>query len=154
MVTETFDSFPRGSWNGGQTAVGVISGTTYIGAASPIGGSGGTGNFPSAVNTYLTLPTTECYLGFWWSAGNADNNVQLLDASDNVVATFTAADLVANLGSCPNDYCGNPNLNFAVPNELFAFVHLRLPSGFNKVHFYGTGFEFDTVTLSIDVPTR
>jgi hypothetical protein len=80
--------------------------------------------------------------------------VQLLDAADNVVATFTASDLVANLGACPNDYCGNPNLNFAVPNELFAFVHLRLPSGFNKVHFYGTGFELDSITLSIESPTR
>ncbi len=154
MVTETFDSFPQGWWNGGQTAVGVISGQTYIGPAGEIGGSGGTGNFPTGVDTVLTLPTTECYIGFWWSAGNSNNNVQLLDASDNVLATFTAADLVANLGGCPNSYCGNPNLNYAVAGELFAFVHLRLPSGFDKVHFYGTGFEFDTVSVSIEVPTR
>jgi hypothetical protein len=154
MVTETFDSFPQGWWDGGQTEVGVISGQTYIGAASDIGGSGGTGNFPTAVNTYLTLPTTQCYIGFWWSAGNPNNNVQLLDASDNVVATFTATDLVANLGTCPNAYCGNPNRNLAVSNELFAFVHLRLPSGFDKVHLYGQGFEMDTVSFSIEVPTR
>ncbi len=154
MVTETFDSFPQGWWNGGQTAVGVISGQTYIGPAGEIGGSGGTGNFPTGVDTVLTLPTTECYIGFWWSAGNANNNVQLLDASDNVLATFTAGDLVANLGACPNAYCGNPNLNYAVAGELFAFVHLRLPSGFDKVRFFGQGFEFDTVSLSIDVPTR
>jgi len=154
MTTETFDSFPRGQWAGGQTAVGVITGDTVIGEAGIFGGSGGIGNVVTARNTLLTLPTTECYVGFWWSAGNADNNVQLLDANDNVLATFTAADLVTNLGACPNDYCGNPNFNFAVSNELFAYVHLRLPSGFNKLRFYGYGFELDSISLSIEVPTR
>jgi hypothetical protein len=154
MTTETFDSFPRGLWDGGQTAVGVITGDTVIGQAGIFGGSGGTGNVVTAVNTLLTLPTTECYVGFWWSAGNADNNVQLLDANDNVLETFTAADLVTILGACPNDYCGNPNFNFAVSNELFAYVHLRLPSGFDKVRFYGYGFELDSISLSIEVPTR
>lgn len=31
---------------------------------------------------------------------------------------------------------------------------LRLPSGFDKVHLYGQGFELDTVSFSIEVPTR
>ena len=154
MTTESFDSFPRGQWAGGQTAVGVITGDTVIGEAGIFGGSGGTGNVVTARNTLLTLPTTECYVGFWWSAGNADNNVQLLDASNNVLATFTAADLVTNLGACPNSYCGNPNFNFQVSNELFAYVHLRLPSGFDKLRFYGYGFELDSISLSIEVPTR
>jgi hypothetical protein len=156
MAVETFDNIPTGTMPqaGQMTNVGYLSGITGVYAATTVGGSGGVGNFPSAVDTWLTLPTTECYVGFWWSAGNADNHVDLLDANNNVLANFNAADLVTALGSCPNSYCGNPNDGYQVPNELFAFVHLRLPTGFQKVHFYGTGFELDNITTSISVPGR
>jgi len=156
MAVETFDNIPTGTMPqaGQMTNVGYLSGITGVYAATTVGGSGGIGNFPSAVDTWLTLPTTECYLGFWWSAGNADNHVDLLDANNNVIANFNAADLVTALGSCPNAYCGNPNDGYQDPNELFAFVHLRLPTGFQKVHFYGTGFELDNITTSISVPGR
>jgi hypothetical protein len=156
MVTETFNDIPTG-WqpeSGQMTAVGYLTGRTYVAPAGPVGGSGGTGNFPTTVDSTLTLPTTECYLGFWWSAGNANNHVELMDDSNNVLASFSAADLVTALGNCPNDYCGNPNFSFQNGNELYAYVHLRLPSGFQKIHFYGAGFELDNITVSVSVPGR
>ncbi len=152
MVTETFDNIPAGWMSDQMTDVGFIQGSTYIGPAGDVGGSGGTGSFPSAVDTTLTLPTTECYLGFWWSAGNAQNYVELMDAAGNVLASFSASDLVNDLGGCPNAYCGNPDHGYGAPGELFAYVHMRLPTGFQKVHFYGQGFEFDNVSISISVP--
>ena len=156
MLTETFDNIATGwmPYGGQMTAVGYLTGTTYVAPASPVGGSGGVGNYPTTVDSYLTLPTTECYLGFWWSAGNSNNNVDFLDSNNNVLASFNANDLVAALGSCPSDYCGNPNDGFQNGNELYAYVHMRLPSGFNKVHFYGAGFELDNISFSVSVPGR
>ncbi|MEN9608536.1 MAG: hypothetical protein RLZZ06_467, partial [Actinomycetota bacterium] len=155
MATETFDNVAAGGWiNDQMTNVGYLSGTTAAFPAGVLSGSGGTGNFIAAVDTYLTLPTTECYIGFWWSAGNAANYVDLLDGSDNVLATFNASDLVNALGGCPNPYCGNPNMNYGNGNELYAYVHMRLPTGFQKVHFYGQGFELDTISTSVTVPGR
>jgi len=154
MVTETFDSIPTGWASDQMTKIGYMSGSTYIGSAGPIGGSGGTGSFPSAQNTYFTMPTTECYIGFWWSAGNAQNYVELMDSNNNVLASFSASDLVNALGSCPNSYCGNPNDGYQNGNELYAYVHLRLPSGFQKAHFFGTGFELDNISISVSIPDR
>jgi hypothetical protein len=158
MATETFDNVPAGNgWMTDQmTNVGFLTGDTAAYAAGILSGSGGVGNFISASDSYLTLPTTECYIGFWWSAGNAANYVDLLDDSDNVLATFNASDLVNALGGCPNPYCGNPNIHSGNNNgnELYAYVHMRMPTGFQKVHFYGQGFELDTISTSVTVPGR
>ena len=158
MATETFDNVPAGNgWLPDQmTNVGYLSGYTAAYPAGVLSGSGGVGNFISASDSYLTLPTTECYVGFWWSAGNAANFVDLLDDSNNVLATFNASDLVNALGGCPNPYCGNPNIHdgYNNGNELYAYVHMRLPTGFQKVHFYGAGFELDTISTSVTVPGR
>jgi hypothetical protein len=154
MVTETFDSLPVGWMTDQVTNVGFMSGTTALSRASSVGGAGGTGIYPSAVDTYLALPTTECYLGFWWSAGNSNNHVDLLDDGNNVLASFDATDLVNALGGCPNPFCGNPNDGYQNAGELYAYVHMRFPTGFQKVHFYGSGFEFDNVSTSVTVPNR
>lgn len=151
---------------------GTFSGVGWIQSAGVYGGansnSGADGRHASADNDtiILTMPSSSDYryLGFWWSGGNTDNYVDLVDNGE-VVATFQVdgpgeqdlAGLVASFGPCGentnNGYCGNPNYSpRAVMGELFAFVHLRYPPGFDQVHFRGFGFEFDNVTVSQTVP--
>jgi hypothetical protein len=102
------------------------------------------------------------YIGFWWSAGNAPNIVRLI-RSGTVEAVFTTTNLLNQLGSAPAspvaDYFGNPssgqNSDTTTSNgwnEPYAFIHLRLPTGFDTVQFIGTGFELDNVTLRQNVP--
>jgi hypothetical protein len=160
MTTENFDGeeFALGSNSGGTAAIGTISGTYYMQPANVYGGSGGTGKYPTPTGAGFTvnLTTEQKYLGFWWSAGSADNHVQLLDANDHILACFDAVDLVNTLGTASNysDYLGNPvNRNWAAA-EPFAFVHLRLPTGFAKVRFYGAGFELDSISVSQTVPSN
>lgn len=179
IQVENFDSRTGVSFT---SPAGTFSGTGSIGNAGVYGGAGGAGKFPTASDIVLTMPTTSDYryVGFWWSAGNTNNHVDLLDINNNVLATFTVdlagstEDLQGVVGSCGgassannynnNGYCGNPNLTIGgttyttrqVPTEQYAFVHLRYSpasgEGFRKVRFRGTGFEFDNLTISQTVP--
>ena len=144
----------------------------YFFPADRWGGAGGTGQYAAAGEILLTISDQSDYryLGFWWSAGSIGNDVQLLDADDNVLATFTVDNTDPNseedlLGVTADDaYTHNPNHNVCDqysgwPNcwetwEKYAFVHLRYPPGFRKVRFVssGNGFEFDNVTISTEVP--
>ena len=148
------DNFPSGVQGDVQTDIGLMTGTTYVAPVNIFGGAGGTGNYLGAADTTFTFPRLHCYLGFWWSAGNSANYVEFIDASDSVIATFSASDLVRDLGACPNDYCGHPELGFANGNELYAFVNIRIPAGFMKVRLFGTGFELDNITTSVSIPQR
>ena len=179
LQVETFDSLSTCnscSFNFTGNA-GSFSGTGARFNAGVYGGAGGTGRHPTAGDLYLTMPSTSDYkyLGFWWSAGNTANQVDILDINNNVLATFmvdlanSTEDLQGVVGSCSgatplnNGYCGNPNLTIngttygsrQVPTEQYAFVHLRYEPGFRKVRFRGNaqgGFEFDNVTVSQTAP--
>ena len=171
LQVENFDSRSTVAFTSGA---GTFSGSGTLSDAGVYGGAGGTGKFPTAANMVLTMPNTSDYryVGFWWSAGNSNNHVDILDINDNVLATFTVdianstEDLQGVIGSCSganplsNGYCGNPNLTIRgttyasrqVPGEPYAFVHLRYEPGFRKVRFRGTGFELDNVTISQTSP--
>jgi hypothetical protein len=172
LQVENFDSRSSVTFT---SDAGTFSGSGSMSTnANVYGGAGGTGRFPTAANMVLTMPNTSDYryVGFWWSAGNSNNHVDILDINDNVLATFTVdianstEDLQGVVGSCSgatplnNGYCGNPNLTIngttygsrQVANEPFAFVHLRYEPGFRKVRFRGTGFEMDNVTISQTSP--
>lgn len=159
----------------------VCSTVTDIFDANYYGGAGGTGkgaalgtngsctNRVGGVSLALpnvagVTPTTNIYryIGFWWSAGNAPNIVRLIK-SGSVEATFTTTNLLSQLDSAPSspvaDYFGNPssgqNSDTSTNNgwsEPYAFIHLRLPTGFDAVQFIGQGFEFDNVTIRQNVP--
>ena len=143
---------------------GTFSGIGLILNANLWGGSGGTGMFAAADNDeiVLTMPGTSDYkyIGFWWSAGNAPNDVELV-SEDGSSVTFSVdsgtENLQTHVGNCRlnpgvTDYCGNPNFPGEVTDEPFAFVHLRYEPGFREVRFSGAGFEFDNVTVSMEVP--
>ena len=150
MVLENFDDFDPGSMTG-DSAVGNWAGSLSISDANDYGGAGLTGRFATAVDATLTLPNVERYVGFWWSAGNSENYVELLDDS-GVVATVSAAEIAAQIGACDglNVHCGNPN-NGSNTGETYAYVNLRYPAGFSRIRFYGAGFEFDNLAISESV---
>ena len=174
LAVETFnnrDLTSNGTFNFSGDA-GAFSGTGWIQASGPYGGSGSSagtvGRFATANNNTITLTMPDSsdyrYVGFWWSGGNSENYIDLIEADGSVGASFqvdapnTTEDLAGIVGSCgpnppTNGYCGNPNYSpRAVPGERYAFVHLRYPPGFRQVRFSGAGFEFDNVTVSITVP--
>ena len=163
-----------------NTTYTVCNTVTDMFTANYYGGAGGSGNgFALGANNGCTVggvslslanvsgvtPTTNVYryVGFWWSAGNAPNIVRLI-RSGTVEAVFTTTNLLNQLGSAPStavaDYFGNPSsglnsdttINQQGWTEPYAFIHLRLPTGFDTVQFIGTGFEFDNVTLRQNVP--
>ena len=146
--------------------VGTLSGTGTVYRNDYVwGGAGGTGGFPQAGNLLFNLTNTQRYVGFWWSAGNSDNTVTLLNSSGATLGSFTTADLLTALGgSCGgavdgiDPYCGNPNTSAdptqASANEPFAYINIRFADGFQQVRFSGAGFEFDNVSFSQTVPPR
>ena len=147
-ITTTFGTFQRTANASGNHIV--------VAAAGVYGGAGGTGRFITAVNTTLFLTTTQRYIGFWWSAGNSVNSVEIQDSNGNVLESFDAGTLVTALGSCPaSAYCGNPNYTpLQNTGERYAYVHIRRETGFNRVRFSGSGFELDNVSVSETVPER
>ena len=159
IITEDFDAFVPGGqiYAPTTTAIGDFEGAISVYAASPIIGAGGVGNgiqIPEYNPATFTPHGNTCnrYLGFWWSAGNATNYVELLDGRGTVLARFTAADLYADLNG-KSDYFGNPLDQTQVPNEVFAYVNIRYPAGFSKFRFSGTGFELDNISMSVDNQT-
>lgn len=173
--------------NANQTVpLGTASGTFNNSVFSVFGGAGAVDRYPAINSTTgwtITFTNTQRYIGFWWSAGNNDNNVQLLDANGNALLSpvFSTAGVVRTVlegNACPGfsegafpdgtvtgttwrRYCGNPNTRYLPGGngeryiaEPYAFVHLRYSNGFRGIRFYGTGFEFDNVTVSETVPTE
>lgn len=192
--------------NGTVTALGANGNQTYNFVNSPVavvsgagwyGGSEGSGSFasvgtsqnqnsdPNVGGIQIDLldrengDDTYRYVGFWWSGGNNPNIVRFLNEGV-VQATFSAANLVAQLGTPVSgtcgDYFGNPSRQFnsdgttpasgatcpsfsgtvtrggAGSNEPYAFIHLRLSTGFDAIQVIGRGFEFDELTIRQFVP--
>jgi hypothetical protein len=88
----------------------------------------------------------------WLSALDADNELQFYDGT-TLLYTFTAAQLIAKMGACPNGsnlFCGNPN-NGEDTNEQFAFLNFYDEGGtFTKIVFTepdASGLESDNHTV-------
>jgi hypothetical protein len=103
-----------------STAIGTYEGTSAdpfeIISADQYGGAGGSGNYfavgsetgsPGVDAVTLDLSSENNYFGFWWSAGDVNNSITLLQ-NGTVLATFTTAELVALL---PKLLCDNRNGN-------------------------------------------
>lgn len=153
------------------------SGTLSLVAANVFGGAGNTGNYAqpgtneSTSAWTITFTNTQRYVGLWWSAGNAANNLQLQDANGNnllspVFTTAAVQTTALDGNSCPSTrptaaqitdapwrgYCSNPNSGTTYVAEPYAFIHIRYETGFRKLKFWGTGFEFDNLTFSETIP--
>ena len=143
-----------------------------LGSTTPGSNIGGASFNLANIAGVSPADNTYRYVGFWWSAGNAPNIVRLMN--DGVLqATFTTASLISQLGAAPssvtsNDYFGNPNTQFnsddspcpsgntcvgGGEDEPYAYIHLRLSTGFDQIQFAGNGFEFDSISIRRFVPS-
>lgn len=171
--TETFNELTPGNYDGKTVTTdfgtngaitGTLTGNYQISAANQYGGAGGTGNyavtFDHSIGYTLTLDNTATgggvnYFGMDLTALDGGNNLSFYNGN-SLVATYTPADLISALGSCPSGYCGNPSTAFKNQDgsEQFAFVNFYDQTGtFNKVVFteganYGGGYEADNFTVA------
>jgi hypothetical protein len=168
-VASTSLSTHDAAWYGGAGGTGKFASVTTSNSATSIVGAFAI-DLPD-ISGVSPADDTYRYVGFWWSGGNSPNIVRLVN--NNVVeATFTTVNLLAQLGTAPNpradnDYFGNPNTQFnsddnSCPSgntcgqaggwEPYAFIHLRLSTGFDQIQFAGKGFEFDSISIRRFVP--
>lgn len=192
-VVETFDGFTPGqpcptTWptvgtitvtgsgygcriNNADAFGGATRGATATAVTRPSGS--GTPYVSVGSNSTVTLSLTqaETYLGFWWSAGDANNSIKLYTGgtSGKLVGTFSTASLVAMLNNGSGsiqaldgssyatcNYYGNPVRTTSTcggGREPFAYVHLVATGGLNFdtiVFSQGSsgGFEFDNMAIS------
>lgn len=100
--------------------------------------------------TTLTLNTNSGYFGMWWSAGDASNVLDFYNGN-TLVAQFTTASLLSQLGSA---YDGNPRNTSLDSSEPFAFINFYADANttWNKIVLTNsntTGFESDNYTSRV-----
>ena len=164
-LSGTNRGIPQAGWYGGSGGAGKFA---SIGASNQtnVGGIA-----IELLNIPGTADDTYRYVGFWWSGGNSPNIVRLVN-NGQVTASFTTVNLLAQLGTAPNprisnDYFGNPSSSFdsdssSCPTgntcgasgngEPYAYIHLRISTGFDEIQFIGRGFDFDTIAIRRFVP--
>ena len=172
--TETFNNMSTGDYTTASTPIttnfgtygaitGSISGNYTISPATQWGGANGTGNYIvtySSAGYTLNLNSTISptggvnYFGMELMSLDAGNNVSFYNGN-TLVATYTPANLISALGSCPSSYCGNPNGPWQGANgtQQYAFINFYDTAGtFNKVVFTETpqvgGYEADNFTVA------
>ncbi len=165
--TESFNGFSLGNLaSTGTFGVGAFTkantGNAVVTANDVWGGSGS--QYLSIINSgsvSINLTDPSRYVGFWWGAGNANNNVTIYGTcggNEIQLATFTAQNVINLLaGSTVNAVDGN-NYNTSLykrsnaANEPFAYINLELDDPtiyFTRIVFGGSGFEFDNITTSV-----
>jgi hypothetical protein len=134
-----------GAWTvEAQNEYGGVAGHPY----PELFGDGSSSGNPQ--NYTLTLASTGVpginYFGIWISALDPYNDLKIYDGS-TLIAEFDSPILLADLGTCPNAYCGNPTTQFHGDDsgELFVYVNVfDLDGTITNVEFYdsgSTGFE-------------
>lgn len=175
-ATETFNGLSTGALNCSPAqplAIGscsAASGASII-AFDQYGGAGGTGKYLGVNRGAVTienLPNPRRYLGFWWSAGDATNQIRFYDQDDNLLATFTTSTLTGLLSGTgtlttlgggsynKSAFYGNPNPPAGRnTGEPYAYVNLILSgtsARFAKIVITGTSgtstFELDNVSVA------
>ncbi len=169
-VTETFNSQPIGNLaSTGNWAIGSYSAATgaKVSASNPYGGANGT-NFlePKSGGVTVTLSKPATYIGFWWSAGDASNYMELYDKDGNKLFEFNTSMLTTLLKNDAtttvtatdgnsyktNLYYGKPPGRTQTPGEAFAYVHMALTGNtsvaIEKLKVYGSNFELDNISVA------
>lgn len=176
-IVESFDNTSANLGASGTLAMGSYT-TSSSRAARPAadqyGGAGGIGRYLAVKGDVITMTLTgdQKYLGFWWSAGDATNNIKFYDRNNNLLASFTTSTLMTFLDrtTAPSwvtaidgnqypkaSYYGNPNPpKNRNSGEAYAYMNLILegtPLLFGKVEISGSNFELDNfaVVRNLDV---
>jgi hypothetical protein len=165
-ATEDFNNLSLGGHSGpGTLGVGNYTGSFQVVAAEQWGGANSS-KYPTNPSGFdITFTTAAQYVGFWWSAGNSGNQVDLYSGGSQVAhfdssyissylnngsGTVTALDGTTYNTSA---YYGNPNQSSpgGHSGEPFGYINLFARNGagyFDRIAFSGGGFEFDNVTAS------
>jgi len=142
---------------GSYSGVDIYAGDVYGGA----GGSNYAVTFSGSGYSVLNLATDGVnginYFGYWLSALDAGNRLELLSNGD-VIFTFDPTTVINAIGGCPdagNAYCGNPvagSNQGGNANEPYVFVNFFVEGGtIDGVRFYENpqvgGYESDNHTV-------
>jgi hypothetical protein len=153
VTTETFDTQPLGAFSG-STAVGSFSPGGNIHPENIYGGAGNSDYYQvvGLGSSTLTFGSPQDYVGLWWSAGDAGNELKFYNGAalvgDFVVSTYAAG--------LPGSYFGNPTPgpNFGQDGgEPFAYINFTALPGtaITSVEFdenlQGSGFELDNISI-------
>lgn len=132
----------------------TVRGADRYGGAGEPSGSNYSSQVPATPisSTTLQLSGSYSYLGFWWSAGD-DKNVVELFSDTHLVARVPLSIILSNIGNSPQ-YYGSPVGAFYGQNALqpYAFVNIFAEPGvsWNRIVLYGGengGFEMDNITV-------
>jgi gliding motility-associated-like protein len=165
--TENFNSLSLGNLTAtGTFAVGAFTrsntGTVEVKADDVWGGSGS--KYLQAANSgevSINLTDASRYVGFWWAAGNANNNVTIYGScggNEIQLGTFTAQTVLNLLSGATvtavngTVYSSSLYKRSAAANEAFAYINLELDDPtiyFTRIVFGGSGFEFDNITTAV-----
>ncbi len=190
-TVETFDTMPLAVTNSAVLAIGTITGGSICAFdAGTFGGaitSSATPVSPGGVGTRYASPRTNCgtpsvndsvtisvttpinYFGFYWTGGDASNQITLLSGGQ-VVASFSTSDLMNLINSnalapinggssyASADYLYNPRylqspnntpLQNGYPGYPFAYVHAVITGGaFDQIRMTAGTFEFDNLATA------
>lgn len=149
-TTETFDAQPTGAFGPFVSPVGTYSAGGSIQNPDVWGGSNQTRYIAvgaqSGTTSYdLTFTGLRTYFGFYWGAGDGQNQVDFLNGS-TLVGSFRVGNIIPSLTPA---YFGNPNTgeNTSEPYVYLNFTSSDLASRFDKVVFRndstGSGLETD-----------
>ena len=137
----------------------VTSGNINIQKASKWGGADGLGSYlfipGGGDGVQLTFSVPVNYFGFWWSAGDDANTLEI--QTRNNVLEFTTSDIL-NSPALTSLHFGNPfwknpasPKDYAANWQPFTFVNLFAESALDTItaiRFYGSNFESDNHTIS------
>ena len=173
-TTETFDVQPIGNLaSTGTWAIGSYSASSdaRVSASSQYGGAGGTRFLEAKSGVTVTLNKPATYIGFWWSAGDASNFMELYDKDGNKLFEFSTAmlrDLLKNDNTTKVTatdqqqyltklYYGKPGANPSITptqntGEPYAYVHMALTGNssvaIEKLVVRGSNFELDNISVA------
>lgn len=132
----------------------------FVKGADAYGSAGGTGNYfvvglgGGSTSVSLNLSVAQAYFGFWWSAGDKQNQLAFYSGNTLINSFTTNSSFFTNLTS---GYYGNPNRPSGSNNsgEPYAFINFFGTGGtkFDRIEFLNstsTGFESDNHTFSAD----
>lgn len=156
IFTEDFESMSLGTSSNVSFAGGLgTMNTAKIEGANRYGGAGGAGNYLRGGSS-ITFNEAQAYMGFWWSAGDGTNSIELFDEADESLgfySTSLVSDFIDNLSEAEQTaYSGNPNANFLNQNshEYYSYLNFFGTEGskIKRVELKGGNFESDNFSFS------
>jgi len=156
IFTEDFESMSLGDSTNVSFGNGLgTMNQAKIEDANQYGGAGGAGNYLRGGSS-ITFNEAQSYMGFWWSAGDGTNSIELFDEADESLgfySTSLVSDYIDGLSETERlAYSGNPNDNFLKQNshEYYSYLNFFGTEGsqIKRVELNGKNFESDNFSFS------